>query len=187
MRDRGGDGERVPAPSPRQRRGLGGGAAAQRCGAGGAAVPEGAVRGDGGASADRLWLGTSRAAEAGRDAAAALERVRAERPRSRALPVQPVLRAVHGVAVEAGPGDAPGAPRRREGVHRLLGQEADHHRCPDRRGARSRAVRDGARREQLHVCRVDADPEGRGLHRLGDTRARLLRWRARGAGARPTP
>ena len=117
-----------------------------------------------GACAGRLRLGAQRAAAASRrDAAAIVERVPGGGIRgpigSKAVPVQPVLRAVPGVSGEACAVDAPGASRRREGVHRLLGQEAAHRRSEDWRGDGGRALRDGARGEQLHVRGGDAHPE----------------------------
>ena len=67
----------------------------------------------------------------------------------------PVLRALR-VAGPARPVHAPGAPRRRQALRRLLGQEARFDPRPARR--RVRALRRGAGRVQLHLRRGDARP-----------------------------
>lgn len=81
----------------------------------------------------------SRAGTADGHAADAVGRVPGRGRRSgaaQALRVQPLLRPVRAMEGDAGPGDAPGASRRREGLHRLLRQEAAHRRARDGRGPR---------------------------------------------------
>ena len=145
-----------------------------------AAVSRGGSERAVGASADRLRVGASRASADGRDAAASLGGVPGGRrshghDATSSVPVQPVLRPVRVVAAEARGLDAPGASRRREGLRRLLGQEARYRRPAHRRGDGGRALRRGARREQLHLRGGDADAEARRLRRVDDARLRILR------------
>jgi len=148
----------------------------------GAALPVG--RGDVPAGAG-LRVDSSRAAAAGRDAGAAPSRVPgAARGR---LPVHAVLRALPAVAGAARDDDAPGPPRRREDLRRLLGQEAVHLRPEDRRADRRRALRRRAGRLQLHLRRGDAHPARAGLDRKPHAGLRLLRRRHGRDGMRPAP
>ena len=89
------------------------------------------------------------------------------------------------VARSARAGDAAGARRRRQGVRRLLGQEAADRRSDDGRGHRGRALRRGARRVEPHVRRGDVHAARPRLDREPRARPRVLRRRAGGAGAGP--
>jgi transposase len=62
-----------------------------------------------------------------------------------------------------GPVDAPGAPRRREELHRLLGQEAADLVVGHGRNDRDRALRRGAARLELHIRGGDVDAEAGGF------------------------
>ena len=102
------------------------------------------------------------AASTRRDAAAAAPRVPGEEPGRLRLHEFCVATASGAVARA---GDAAGAHRRRQGVRRLLGEEAATRRSDDRRGHRGRAVRRGARRVELHVRGGDAHAAGARLDR----------------------
>ena len=125
------------------------------------------------ASAAGVERGAPGAAGQERNAGLALGRVQGDP--SRGVAVQPVLRAVPGMGWKARPGDAPGAPRRREAVHRLRRADGAGGRPRDRRGASSAGLRGRARRLELHLRRghLDADPAG--LDGLARTSLRVLR------------
>ena len=141
-----------------------------------------------GADADRLRLGASRAAQDGGDACSSLGRVPrcCGRARSgqRPLPVQPVLRSVRRVRAKwtcrCGRCTAPA--RRHSSTTREEARVVDAQTGEVHRG---RALRDGARREQLHVRGGDAHAEARGLRGLDGARAGVLRRRAADPRARP--
>lgn len=97
------------------------------------------------------------------------------------LPVQPFLRAVRGLAREAGPVHAPGAPARREAVRGLLRRHGAGGGHRDRGGAGGAGLRGGVGREQLHLRGGDVEPGPCRLDRL--TRAGLrIRRRPHRAG-----
>ena len=108
--------------------------------------------------------------------AAAVDRVPGRRSRRsavgrNALRLQPVLRSVRRLPAASGPVDAPGAPRRREDLHRLLGQEAADLVVGDGRGDRGRALRRGAGRDELHVRGGDTHAAAGGFLRVDGARA----------------
>ncbi len=72
------------------------------------------------------------------------------------LPLHGLLRALQRVGGQAQPVDAAGAPRRRQALRRLLGQEAAHRRSEDGRGDGGGALRRGAGGVELHVRGGDA-------------------------------
>ena len=166
------DGGRVPAP----RQGGGGelaGTRGDRRRRAGAPAVSGAPVEPHVASAAGVERGAPGAAGQERNAGLALGRVQGDP--SRGVAVQPVLRAVPGMGWKARPGDAPGAPRRREAVHRLRRADGAGGRPRDRRGASSAGLRGRARRLELHLRRghLDADPAG--LDGLARTSLRVLR------------
>ena len=153
------DGGRLPAP----REGGGTGLAPARVGRRhrpGAPAVSGAAAEPHDAAVAGLERGPWGATAQERDAVAAVAGVQGD-PRGGAA-VQPVLRAVPGLGREARPGDAPGAPRRREAVRRLRRADGAGGRPRNRRGAAGADLRGRARRLELHLRRgdVDADPAG---------------------------
>ena len=95
-------------------------------------------------------------ATAGRgDAGAAAPRVPGAA--ARRVPLHAVLRDLPAVAGTAAAVDAAGVPGRREGVRRLLGEEAVHLGREDRRTDPRRALRGGAGRVEFHLRRGDED------------------------------
>jgi hypothetical protein len=70
---------------------------------------------------------------------------------SERLPLHAVLRALPAMGAAAAAVDAAGPPRRREDVHRLLGETSGAGRPAHRRIATRRAVRRRARRQQPHL------------------------------------
>ena len=96
--------------------------------------------------------------------------------------VQPVLRAVPGLGREARPGDAPGAPRRREAVRRLRRADGAGGRPRNRRGAAGADLRGRARRLELHLRRGDVDADPAGLDGVARARLRILRRVPRAGG-----
>ena len=106
-----------------------------------------------------------RASSQGGDAHAAVARVQGDP--SRGVAVQPVLRAVPGVCVDARRGDAPGAPCGREDVRGLRRTDRPGGGPRDRRGAPGAGLRRRARGVELYLRRgdLDADPSRTGRHR----------------------
>ena len=156
-----GHGLAVSAEDGAARVGLAAARGAGRCGARGAVVPSrrpGARPGPA-----RLRVHPPRVEARRRHAAAPLGGVRPG-PSERLSP-HPVLRDLPAVGAPAAAIDAAGAPRRREDVHRLLGEAADPRRPSHGRGAARRAVRRRARREQPHLRRGDRDPAAARLGR----------------------
>ena len=175
----GDDGRGLPAACAVGRMLLAAARGPDRRGAGGAAVSglDGAGRDQGATAAARLAGDPSRAAPAGRDAAAALGGASRRAPRR--LRLQPVLRALSRLGGAAVADHAADPCRRRAAVRRLCRHDAGGDRRHDRRGADGAAVRRRARGLQLHLCRGDLDAGARRLDRLAHAGVRVLRRRRR--------
>ena len=108
----------------------------------------------------------------GRDAAAVVAGVPHGPPER--LPVQPVLRALQGVAGTDRRGHAAGVPGGREGVCGLRGPEVRDRGPGDRRGAGRHGLRRCPRRLELHLRGRDPEPVAAGLDDVACPDVRVL-------------
>ena len=159
-----------PLPSrPRRRR------------AGGPVVPPGGA--GAGAGQAGLRVDPPRTHTPRRDAAPAVAGIRPGS--SSGLSLQPVLCDLPAVGPAAAAVDAPGASRRREDLHRLLGHTPGGGRSAHGRGTSRRALRRGARGQQLHLRRGDRNPAAARLGRGAHPDGRVLRGLDGPLGPRP--
>ena len=91
---------------------------------------------------------------------------------------------VPGLGRAARPGDAPGAPRRREAIRRLRRADGAGGRPRDRRGAAGADLRGRARGLELHLRRGDVDADPAGLDGVARAGLRVLRRVSRAGGPR---
>ena len=99
----------------------------------------------------------------------------ARRARGPGVSLQPVLPALSPLRGEPEALDAPGTPRRREALHRLLRSDGADHRRGHREIRRAADLRGGAGRLVLHLRRSDFDAAAARLDRLPRALLRISR------------